>query len=73
MYTSQNSIQHPSGGLLPVYPIIVGISIRILHDDGITDQIVASSVKSEEEQREADREQKRQHEVFHHRSTQRQR
>lgn len=73
MYTSQNSMQHPSGGLLPVYPIVVGISIRILHDDGIADQIITGSVKSEEEQREADREQKRQHEVFHHRSTECQR
>lgn len=56
MYTSQNSMQHPSGGLLLVYPIVVRISIGIFDDDGIADQIVAGSVKSEEEQREADRE-----------------
>lgn len=68
IYTSQNSTQHPSDGLLLVYPIVVRISIWILHDDGIADQIVAGSVKSEEEQREADREQKGQHEVLHHRS-----
>lgn len=56
-----------------MYPIVVRISIWILHDDGVADQIVACSVESEEEQREADREEKRQDEVLHHRSAQRQR
>lgn len=54
-------------------PVVVRVPVRILHDDGIADQIVTRSIEPEEEQREADGEQERQHEVLHHRAAQGQR
>lgn len=54
-----------------MWPIV--ISVRILYDDGVTDQVVAGSVEPKEEQGETNREYERQHEILHHRSAQRQR
>lgn len=61
-------MQHPLDGLL-----LIVISVGILYDDGVTDQIVAGSVKSKEEQGETNRKYERQHEILHHRSAQCQR
>lgn len=60
----ENSMQCPSNRLLLVWPIV--ISVGILYDDGMTNQIVAGSVKSKEEQGETNRKYERQHEILHH-------
>lgn len=59
-----------SAGLLLLQSIVVRVPVGILHDNGITYQIVAGSVEPEEEQWETDGEQEGQHEVLHHRPTQ---
>lgn len=47
-----------------MWPIV--ISIGILYDDGVTDQIVAGSIEPKEEQRETNREYERQDEILDH-------